>query len=115
MYPQSSRTRRTRRSGRETRWTATGTTCSSPLCTWAVRPRPRPAVCVWHRALADPHHPAGWYDIFQQWQLNAWNQYNTQGRGLAPGYQYLVMVPQGHCAKGQVRGARGCSVARRLR
>jgi predicted acyl esterase len=55
----------------------------------------------WDLVTAPGVHLTGWYDIFNQQQIEAYDAYQTRssfGRNL----NYLVILPTGHCAGGEV-------------
>eukprot|EP01116_Phalansterium_solitarium_P016452 TRINITY_DN3827_c1_g1_i1.p1 TRINITY_DN3827_c1_g1~~TRINITY_DN3827_c1_g1_i1.p1 ORF type:complete len:610 (-),score=204.90 TRINITY_DN3827_c1_g1_i1:97-1893(-) len=62
-------------------------------------------------------HLSGWYDIFNQQQLAAFDGYQKQSLPAVRGTSFLVVVPTGHCAGGQVawpNGLDGVAVAEAL-
>jgi putative CocE/NonD family hydrolase len=55
----------------------------------------------WDRVSAPAVHLTGWYDIFNQQQIDAYNAYQTKS-SFGKGLNFLIIMPTGHCAGGQV-------------
>ena len=56
----------------------------------------------WPRVTAPAVHLTGWYDIFTEHQLRAFRGYRWGGSNVHPEWNYLVVLPTGHCAGGAV-------------
>eukprot|EP00050_Salpingoeca_kvevrii_P002487 m.194739 g.194739 ORF g.194739 m.194739 type:complete len:726 (+) comp10621_c2_seq4:1222-3399(+) len=54
----------------------------------------------WSRVTCPAVHLTGWYDIFNEEQLRAFEGYQTQST-LGKGENFLVVLPSGHCPQGQ--------------
>ena len=55
----------------------------------------------WNHITCPAIHYAGWYDIFSQQQLDAFNAYQTEST-LGQGDNIIFVSPGGHCPGGQV-------------
>ncbi len=55
----------------------------------------------WNRVTAPAVHLTGWYDIFNEHQLRAYRGYRW-GNSYHPEWNFLVVLPTGHCAGGAV-------------
>lgn len=60
----------------------------------------------WDQVTCPAVHLSGWYDIFNQQQLDAFQGYQTES-AVGKGQNYLIVTPGGHCPGGQVQWPNG--------